>query len=162
MKRKARIFLAYFPVILIVGQLFCNGLWFLDKASYFKYGFYLNMAFGTNLAFALFLTCFTYIFQFCSVSRACAIAQILYSLNFIVVQDDNLYNILFQIIIGSFALLYTINKYSDKFPLCKLGLLKRFIKSITSEGSCTKGIERYHEETKTLIRHRNDFTRNRL
>lgn len=161
MRKKLRIFLTYFPIILVIGQLLCNGLWFLDKASYFEYGFYLNTMFGTNIAFGLFLTCFTFMFPFCYVSRACAVAQLLYAVNYLVVQQDNLYNIIFQIVVGVMALLYTINKYADKFPLCKLGLLKRFFKSVTAEGSCTKGFERYNEETKILIRQRNDFTRNK-
>lgn len=162
MKRKIKIFLAYSPVLLLAVQMVANIVWFIDPTFYYMVGFYLNALFGSSLFLGAILVGFTQLFPFCYVSRYAAFAQVLFTVNYMVVQQDNLYNIMFQIIVGALALLATFGYYANKFPLCQLGLLKRFIRNITKEKSCEKGISLYHQETKKLIRHRNDLTRNRL
>lgn len=143
--------MAYFPVILIVGQILANCLWFLDRGIYYEYGFYLGLVFGTNLFFALFLVSFTHLLRFCYVSRACAWAQLAYAVNYLVVQQDNIYNIWFQIGVGVLALIWTFWNYIKKFPLCRLSLFIGFIVNVIKQGSCKKGLENWERDITSII-----------
>lgn len=155
MRKKLKIFIAYFPVILIVGQIITNLLYFFAPEFYSHYGFYLGLAFGTNLLFALFLVGFTFWFRFCAVSRYAAIAQLLFAVNYLVVQEDNLYNIIFQIVIGILSLLLTFKFFMKKFPLCRLSLFISFVSSFFATGTCAGALERWDRITyhKIHIKH---------
>jgi len=150
MKRGIKLFLVYGPVIIVASQVAVNLLYFISKNTYMEAGFYLNTFFGTNMLFALFLLAFTFMFKFCAISRWAAIAEVLFGVNYLVVQEDNLYNIMFQVIVGTIALIFTISHYTKSFPLCRLSLLVSFIKSvilsIISSKSCKKGLERGYEQ----------------
>lgn len=147
MKKQIKIFLAYFPVILIAGQVVTNLMYFILPEYYYAWAFYLNMMFGTNLLFALFLVGFTNWFRFCYVSRYAAYAQFLFALFYIIIQEDNIYNILFQIIVGCAAMVFTFRFFIVKFPLCKLSLLVSFVKSFAKTGNCEKAIHRWDRVT---------------
>jgi hypothetical protein len=144
-KRLGKIFISYFPAILLAGQILTNLLYFFDRSWYEAAGFYLNLMFGTNVLFAVFLIVFTYTLKFCSVSRWAAWAQLLFAVNYIIVQQDNLYNILFQVVVGCVAMSITLDKYLKKFPLCRASLLVAFIRTVIEERSCTKGIENWKQ-----------------
>lgn len=161
--RKEKIFLAYAPVGLLVCQILANILWFVDKSVYYKTAFYFNALVGSSLAFAIVLVLLTYLFKFCSVSRYAAIAQILFAINYLIVQQDNLYNIMFQIIIGLLAIIATFWHYVKKFPLCRLSLFTGFIASSIKKGSCKKGLEEWDRNVKSIIlkqHHKNHGQRN--
>lgn len=153
--KKAKLFVIYFPIILVAGQVLVNLLSFVDNDLYLKMGFYLNTFFGTNVLFAIFLVAFTYMFKFCAVSRAAAIAECLFAVNFMIVQEDNLYNILFQVIVGIIALIVTFWHYAKKFPLCGLSLVFGFLWSMARNAfkkhSCQKGLEEYERNVKSII-----------
>jgi hypothetical protein len=147
MRKKLKIFIAYFPVILIAGQVITNLLYFIAPEFYSNYGFYLGLAFGTNLLFALFLVGFTYWFRFCTVSRYAAIAQLLFAVNYLCVQQDNLYNIIFQIVVGVLSLCLTFRFFMKKFPLCRISLFISFMSSLFATGSCTGALDRWDRIT---------------
>lgn len=156
--RKIKLFVIYFPVILVTCQVIVNLLYFISFDTYMKVGFFLNLMFGVNIMFAVFLLCFTYWFKFCSVSRYAAWAEILFAANYIIIQQDNLYNILFQIIVGVLALILTFKYFITKFPLCSVALVVRFIKSVTVTKSCSKGLDLWERKTYQTIqmqRHEN-------
>lgn len=157
MRNKLKIFLVYFPVILIGFQVTVNLTYFFFKSFYFSNGFYLNTFFGTNVLFAIFLVVFTFMFKFCAISRWAAIAELLFGINYLIVHQDNLYNIIFQVIVGVVAIICTFWHYIEKFPLCRLSLLVRFIKNIIEKGSCTKGLEKWERDIKSIVlrNHRN-------
>lgn len=159
MRRKARIFLIYFPVILVAGQVLVNLLSFVAPSWYRATGFYLNTFFGTNVMFAVFLVIFTVLFNFCKVSRVAAIAECLFALNFMIVKQDNLYNILFQVIIGTLALIYTFWHYINKFPFCRVSLVLRFINSVIKKGSCSKGLKHWDSRMEKLLLNRHSENR---
>lgn len=144
MKRKVKIFVIYFPVILLFGQVMANLLYFVSPDLYYKTGFYLNTFFGTNVLFALFLLAFTFLFDFCTISRAAAITQCLFAVIYLIIKEDNLYNILFQIIAGTSVLIGTFWQYIKKFPYCQISLVIGFLSSAISEGSCSKGYDKWH------------------
>lgn len=144
--KKLKLFIIYFPVILIACQVLVNIFSFINFEIYVKYGFILNTLFGVNFLFALFLLSFTYWFKFCAVSRYSAWAEILFAINYLVVQQDNLYNILFQIIVGLMALILTSRYFMKKFPLCSLALVWQFLKSVTKKRSCSKGMELWEKK----------------
>jgi hypothetical protein len=129
------------------------NLWaLLDRAGYDKAGFYLNTFVGTNIFFAVFLLCFTFAFGFCYVSRAAAVAEFLFAVVYLIIQQDNIYNILFQVITGCIALFLTFKYFGRKYPLCDIGLLNRFFGWVVLTGSCSKGLDRWESETKSIVK----------
>lgn len=151
MWKKTRVFMIYFPVILISFQVLVNLLSFVFPAAYLKFGFYLNTFFGVNVLFAVFLVIFTYMFKFCAVSRYAALGELAFAINYLIIKEDNLYNIMFQIIVGVIAILLTFRHFIKKFPLCRLSLLVTFIGSVIEKGDCKKGIEKWEGDIKRLI-----------
>lgn len=152
MKKKAKLFIIYFPVLLVAGQMATNCLYFISNTLYNQLGFYLNLTFGTNILFAIFLVVFTMRFKFCAVSRYAAIAQLLFAVNYLIVKQDNLYNILFQLTVGLLAIVLTFRHYINKFPLCRLSLFFSFMSSIISaKGHCQKGLERWEQTVSSTI-----------
>jgi hypothetical protein len=150
--KKIKLFVIYFPVILIIFQVAINVLSFIAPGFYMQNGFVLNTFFGVNLLFALFLLAFTYWFNFCSVSRYAAWAEVLFAINYLIVQQDNLYNIMFQIIIGVLAIILTFKYYIKKFPLCSVALITRFLKSfVNSKGDCQKAADMWEQKTYNKI-----------
>lgn len=108
MEQTIKQYLAYFPIILVALQVAANSMFLLMPDLYYQSGFYLNLLLGTNGLFAIFLVLFTFRFRFCRLSRWAAVAECLFALNYAIVKEDSLYNILFQIIVGSIALLLTV------------------------------------------------------
>jgi hypothetical protein len=161
MRRLAKIFMAYFPVILIGFQIIINLMALAIPKVYYSIGFYLSLLFGTNLLFALFLVVFCHMMRFCFISRWAAYAQLLFAANYLVIQQDNLYNIMFQIIVGVVALIITFWHYVNKFPLCKLSLLAGFFYNIIfkSKCDCEKGIEAFDRKLKEKVLKHHDFSR---
>lgn len=156
MRRKLKIFVIYFPVILVGCQVATNLLYFVSGEMYNKLGFLLNLAFGVNILFAVFLLCFTYWFKFCAVSRYSAWAEILFAANYMIIQQDNLYNIMFQLIVGALAMILTFRYFIIKFPLCTIALVWRFFKSVTKEKSCSKGMDLWERKTyHTIVKNYN-------
>ena len=151
MKRIAKLFIVYFPIILVTGQVLANGLYFVWREGYYAAGFYLNTFLGTNVFFSIFLVSFTFMFNFCRISRAAAIAECLFAINYMIIQKDNTYNIMFQVIVGLTAIAYTIRVYSDKFPLCRLSLFVSFVQSMVHTKSCKQGLEHWDEKIKNII-----------
>lgn len=152
MRRKVKLFIVYFPVILVACQVLVNLMSFVWYDGYVAAGFYLNTLFGVNFLFARFLLAFTYWFKFCAVSRAAAWAELAFGINFMIVQQDNLYNILFQVIVGTAALILTFRHFIRRFPLCSLALVWTFLRSVTHTGSCSKGMELWEKHTYHTIR----------
>ncbi len=145
-------FIIYFPVILVSLQVCVNVYALLDRASYNAWGFYLNTFIGTNILFSLFLLAFTFSFPFCRISRWAAVSEFLFGLNYLIVKEDNLYNILFQIIVGIAALIFTYNHFRIKFPLCKISLLHKFVACVLVTGSCSRGLMRWETEMETTVK----------
>ncbi len=148
--RKAKLFIIYFPIILVIGQIGVNMLYFLSKPTYLELGFYLNTFFGTNVFFSIFLVAFTFCFKFCSVSKWASIAELLFAINFMVVKEDNLYNILFQIIVGLIAIIVTLIAYVKKFPKCNFSVGFKFFWKAVTNGSCKRGLREIDITTKRL------------
>jgi len=143
MKYYSKLFIVYFPIVLVSLQGVVNILALVNKPLYYSMGFYLNTFLGTNIFFSVFMLAFTFYFKFCTVSRAAAIAEVLFGLNYLIVQQDNLYNILFQIIVGAIALLITVKYYMRKFPSCDISQIKNFFKLVAKRKSCTKAFEEW-------------------
>lgn len=152
MKKPVKIFIIYFPVVLVSLQVLVNLFALIDRTAYNAIGFYLNTFLGTNVLFSFFMLAFTFSFKFCAVSRWAAIAEVLFGVNYLVVQQDNLYNILFQIIVGAICLLLTYRYFTSKFPLCRISLLHKFFSYTILTGSCAKGLEIWEKDiTATII-----------
>ena len=152
MRRKLKIFIIYFPVILVSCQVMVNLLYFIDFNSYMRWGLILNIFFGVNMLFSWFLLAFTYWFRFCEVSRYAAWAEVFFGINYLCIQQDNLYNIMFQVIVGVVALLLTFRYFIKRYPLCSLALVWRFFKSVGKTRSCSKGLDMWERNTYHTIK----------
>lgn len=142
----SKIFITYFPIMLLILQTCMNNLALINHTLYDEIAFYLGVFLGTNILYAAFSVCYTFYFNFCSVSRAAAIAQLLFGINYLVIQEDNLYNILFQLIVGSIALLWCLRVFMRKFPKCNISLVKRFLYKFLETQSCDKALDLYKKE----------------
>lgn len=151
MKKAGRLFIVYFPVILVAFQVLLNLLSFVFPQAYIDTDFYLNLMLGTNGLYALFLAVLTFNLKFCMISRACALAECCFAVAYGIIKVDNIYNISIQIIIGTAALIITYLQYKKKFPLCRLSLYTDFICSVVKQGSCKKGFDQWAENTKSII-----------
>lgn len=151
MKKHLKLFVIYFPVILVGAQVLVNLMSFLFPGAYAATGFYLNTFFGTNMLFALFLLVFTFMFKFCEVSRWAAVAEVLFGLNYLIVQQDNLYNIMFQVIVGTLAIIATFWHYVKRFPLCNVSYVVGFLGRVVKSGSCEKGAEQWRRDIKSIM-----------
>lgn len=150
--RVTKVILVYFIVALVFCQVLLNILALVDMPLYLKYSFYLNLGFGTNILVSVFFLLFTFHFRFCSISRAAAIAEFLFCAIYLIIKEDNIYNIWFQIILGTVALGWTYLKYVKKFPLCNLARMSRFFSYLILTGNCSKALEKWEHRTTQLIK----------
>lgn len=152
MQKKIKIFIVYFPVILVACQVLVNLLYFAWPSAYNNTGFYLNLFFGSNIMVGVFLLVVTFGLKFCAISRWASVAELLYGVNYLIVQQDNTYNIVFQIITGAVALIITFRAYLSNFPLCQMSLFFSFLGSIfSSKGDCEKAIDHWQDKLNSTI-----------
>lgn len=151
MKRAAIVFLAYSPIVLLSLQVLANLWYLIDFNGYAKAYFYLGWALGSSLLFSIIMVTMTEVLRFCEVSKWAARAQLAFALVYLIIRQDNIYNISIQIVIGLVALLLTFRYYKHKFPLCRLSLLLNFVKNVWKEKSCVKGVEAHDRQVKNLI-----------
>lgn len=161
MRPKAKVFISYFPILLIAVQVAINLLYFLAPNFYQNNGFYLNTFFGTNIFFSVFLVFFTFVLKFCAISRAASLAELSYGIFYLVIQDDGLYNVLFQVIAGLLALGWTFKTYITRYPLCKLSLLATFLWGVVfggiKNGNCKKALDKWEERLEATVKqHKSD------
>jgi hypothetical protein len=157
MRKYAKIFVVYFPVLLIAAQVGVNLLSFIAPDWYYAAGFYLNTMFGTNVLFAVFLMAFTLMFKFCAVSRWCAFAELCFAVNWMVVKEDGLYNIMFQVIVGILALAATFWHYVKKFPTCDVSVGAHFIVNVFKQASCRKSLDQWDKKVRgTYLNHHHE------
>lgn len=156
MKKIANLFIAWFPVSLVLFQVLGNFLYFVDRPFYVEHGFYLNLFLGTNFYFAIFLLVMTLRLGFCSISVWAAIAELAFAVFYAVIKEDNVYNIVFQITVGITALIITFFHFIQRYPLCMastwVSLWKHLIVACFKKGSCSKGVERWATEHRLLGR----------
>lgn len=113
MKKVLTILVAYSFVYITSLQLFVNILFVFKKDFYLKYAFYFTQISGLSISYLLPMVAVAFLLKFCKVSRICAIAQIIMSVLWLIIQEDNIYNITSQIIIGVLALLFTLKKITS-------------------------------------------------
>lgn len=146
MRRWVKLFIAYFPVILLSCQVMVNLLSFTFPLAYQAAGFYLNTLFGTNLLFALFMLALTTFLRFCHISKWAALAQCLFAVYLLITKRDDVYNVLFQITVGLLALGATMVTYTRKFPACRLSHFMAFFGLIfATGGNCKEAVNRWDQ-----------------
>lgn len=151
MKRITTLFIAYFPLALLTFQVIADIVYLISFKSYASAYFYLGWSMGSSFLYSLLLIAMTERLKFCEVSKWAARCQMAFSIVYLIIRQDNIYNISIQIILGLVAIILTIIHYKHKFPLCRLSLLLSFIKNVFKERSCEKGVEAYDREVKNLI-----------
>jgi len=149
--KRSKIFLAYFPIILVSGQVLVNLLAIFGRSAYDAAGIYLNHWLGTNVLFSIFLVIFTWSFNFCRISKWAAVAESAFAILYMIRMKDDMYNIAFQIIVGTLALGITFKSYIEKFPLCRFSLVFHFIKNVLKSGNCKKGLEQWERDIKSIV-----------
>lgn len=155
MKKFWTILIAYFPLAFLTLQVIADMVYLFSFNTYASAYFYLGWSMGGSFLVSLLLIALTERLKFCGVSKWSARAQMGFSIVYFIIRQDNIYNISIQIVIGLVAIAMTAHYYKHKFPLCRLSLLLHFFKHIFREGNCEKGIARYDQEIKTLLRKSN-------
>lgn len=148
MKHTARLFVVYFPIVLVSSQVLLNLLSFVARGFYVSNAFILDLTFGTNILVSIMLIALTYGLSFCEISRAAAWAEMAFAVNYAIVQQDNLYNILFQVIVGVIAIIVTFRQYIKRFPMCRLSLLIKFYHRVIQKRSCEEGLSKWEADVK--------------
>ena len=110
MKKVLTFIVAYSFVIITSMQLFVNLIFIFNKEFYYKYWFYFSQIAGLSIVYLIPMLAVVFLLKFCTPSRICAIGQLILSILWLVIQEDNIYNITAQITIGTVALLFTIKK----------------------------------------------------
>lgn len=151
MRKVSKIFIAYFPVMLVAGQVIVNWLYFVARDWYITAGFYLNTFFGTNVFFAVMLVVLTRFMNFCKVSKYAALAELAFAVNFMIVKEDNIYNIVFQIIVGSAALIATLCYYMYKHQQCNFSVGVSFLGNAVMDRSCQKSLDKFDAKVKKAV-----------
>jgi hypothetical protein len=151
MKYWLKIFVAFYPVMLVTCQVIVNLIAVIHYPTYVKHGFYFGLFFGTNLSFSIVFIAMCHLFKFCRISIYCAYAELAFGIAYMVIKQDNVYNVTLQIIIGAMALIFTFGQYIRKFPLCRLSLVTGFIWSVISKCSCEKGLEKWDQDLRRKI-----------
>jgi len=141
-------FIAWFPVIIVSAQVLVNLSSFIVPEWYLKEAFYLNWSVGTNGLFAFFFIMYTFRLRFCSISKACAVAEMAFAIWYLWRQQDDVDNIGFQIIVGTVALLWTFKHYIKKFPKCDLSRGVRFFWKFINTCSCSKTIDHFDQHSR--------------
>ena len=110
MKKVLTFIVAYSFVFITIMQLLVNILYLINKEFYFKNWFLFANLVGSSIVYLICMIAVVFLLKFCTPSRICAIAQLILSILWLVIQEDNIYNITAQITIGTIALLFTIKK----------------------------------------------------
>ena len=111
MKKLLTIIVAYSFVIITSVQLLVNILFICSKDFYTTNSFYLDQIAGFSIVYLIPMLAVAFLFKFCAPSRICAVAQVILSTLWFIIQEDNLYNITAQITISSLALIMTAKKF---------------------------------------------------
>lgn len=151
MRKGIKLFVVYFPVVLVALQVLGNALYFILPSIYYGTAFYLNLFLGTNFLFAFFLLAFTFMFRFCAVSRWAAGAECIFAILYLIIQSDTVYNILIQITVGLIALIATFWHYIKKFPHCNFSVGLSFLANSVKHSSCRKSIDHFDSKVKRSI-----------
>ena len=149
--KKGKIFIIYFPVILVVLQVIANVLWLAMPNTINRYADVINTFIGTNILFSVFLCFFTFVFRFSAISRVCAIVEVLFAGMYLITSNEQ-YNTWFQITVGVGAILYTHIYYVRKFPLCSFALTNKFFEYLFSSFNPKIAGDRYKNYLKTEVR----------
>ena len=139
--KRFKLYIVYCPVLLLALQVIANILYFVSADVYNAVAYELASVIGVNLMTALFMAAICFFFNFCRVSRAAAVAEILFALNDVLVKNDDVYNIVFQVIIGMAALSVTVLLYMKKFPRCNISIAVDYFKNVVvRKGDCGKAL----------------------
>ena len=110
MKKVLTFIVAYSFVIITIMQLFVNVLYIVNKDFYYKNYFLFAQLVGFSFAYLIPMVSVAFLFKFCTPSRICAIAQFILAILWLIIQEDNLYNITAQLTISTIALTMTFKK----------------------------------------------------
>ncbi len=110
MKKLLTFIVAYSFVIITGVQLLVNLISIFFREFYYKNWFIIANLVGVSFIYLIPMIAVVFLLKFCYVSRICAIAQVILTILWLVIQEDNMYNITAQLIIGFLALFFTYFK----------------------------------------------------
>ena len=110
MKKVLTFIVAYSFVIITSVQLLVNLIAIFFREFYDKNWFLIANLTGFSFLYLIPMLAVVFLLKFCSASRICAIAQFILSILWLVIQEDNVYNITAQLFIGFLALFFTYFK----------------------------------------------------
>jgi hypothetical protein len=110
MKKLLTILVAYSFVIITSVQLLANIICIVNKEFYYEHWFIIANLVGFSIIYLIPMVAVAFLFKFCIPSRICAITQVVLSILWLIIQEDNTYNITAQIVIATLALFLTAKK----------------------------------------------------
>lgn len=144
-RMRVKLFMAYFPLGLVISQFIVNCLYLLGVDNK-EFLYQSTVQFGANFWVAVFFVCYTWLFNFCRISKWAARVELLLAIDISIAHDENMYNLIFQTIILIAGIMLTLLQYSKVFPTCLMSLHTMFIrKVIKNKFDCVKSLEDFKD-----------------
>jgi hypothetical protein len=108
---------AYSFVFITSVQLFVNLIFVFAPEFYLRNGFYFSQFAGLSVTYLIPMVAVAFLLKYCAPSRICAVGQVIMTILWLIIKEDNIYNITAQISISVICLLFTakiVNKMYKK------------------------------------------------
>jgi hypothetical protein len=114
-KKILTIIVAYSFVIITSVQLVVNLIFVFAPEFYLRNGFYFSNFGGLSVTYLIPMVSVAFLLKYCAPSRICAIGQVIMTILWLIIKEDNIYNINAQITIGLICLLFTAKKVNKMY-----------------------------------------------
>jgi hypothetical protein len=158
-RKVTRFVLAYFLFILLLGQTVANIIRVSWPEFYFSgsFKFWTDFQVGINLWVIGFFMFYAFGLKFCYPARAAAVTELLFAIFYAIIKEDNMYNVIFQLIVGGMGIIVTLYVIYKKYPLCSFSLWVKFFLKALPKSNCNtyKAVEKFDEMIWHEVKKRN-------
>jgi hypothetical protein len=105
-KKILTIIVAYSFVIITSVQLVVNLIFVFAPEFYLRNGFYFSNFGGLSVTYLIPMVSVAFLLKYCAPSRICAIGQVIMTILWLIIKEDNIYNITAQIFIALMCLFF--------------------------------------------------------
>jgi hypothetical protein len=127
--RLQKFYVSFSPIISLALIVLINAISLVSYQTYIENTYWINMFVGISVVQSMRDLAMVKLFNFCSVSRYSVYAILsfapIYLLDYIIFGQETIANIIFQIVVGIFALIITFIAYIKKYPNCKMTIWLR-------------------------------------
>jgi hypothetical protein len=164
MHKLAKIFVSYYPIIILSGIMIVNLIGLINYPWYLENAFWLNCMLGLSFLNTLRDLAMLKLFKFCEVSKYAVYSMVIfvpvYLLIFSIYGYEPKGNLAFQLFVGIIAMVLTIKAYIKKYPNCtmtnyirakqySISIWNCFLKSLAKNNfQCETALEDYKHKRK--------------